>query len=277
MRNILDLSWTKGPVPASLTGERADKFLCELANVPDCDCSPDGPNAMKDADGIVHVGRPVAVTDAWRRVSNLFHDLLPMHGNPDHERPNTMTDAPGIAWEDPDDPGYVIVEDIPPKLRLVWDMPTAQSRKMFLMCELAYYLRGPAMMVAATNARQADTEERARAEQEGATTEQAITAGIRRWSEVLHREIHDLQKTWIVSEPDAFAQVLLRAVDVADRMRRCPTPACPAPDFIGQRRSQRYCSDACAVPAQREFKRIWWREHGNNWRRKGKLSKGAGS
>ena len=89
------------------------------------------------------------------------------------------------------------------------------------------------------------------------------------------RKLTDLQKMWIVSEADAFGQVLLRAVDVADRMRRCPTPACAAPYFIAQRRSQRYCSDACALPAQREFKRIWWREHGNQWRRKGKVSEGA--
>lgn len=275
MRNKLGSSWTNSPAPASLTRESADKFLCDLANVPDYDSSPDGPNARKDADGSVHVGRPVAVTDAWRRVSNLFRDLLPTHGNPNHERPNTLTGAPGVAWEDPDDPGYVTVEDLPPKLRLVWDMPMAQSRRIFLMCELAYYLRGPAMMVAATNAQLACTEERARVEQQGATTEQAITAGICRWSEVLHKETHDLQKMWIVSEADAFGQVLLRAVDVADRMRRCPTPACPAPYFIAQRRSQRYCSDACALPAQREFKRIWWREHGNQWRRKGKVSEGA--
>ena len=143
----------------STTRERADRFRCEVANVPDHDHSPDGPNARKDENGVIHVETPAAVSGAWRRVYNLFHDLLPTYGNPDHERRNTVTDAAGMAWENPDDPCYVTVYDIPPKLRLVWNMPTAQSRKMFLMCEVAYYLRDPAMMLAASKASKAQMEE----------------------------------------------------------------------------------------------------------------------
>ena len=121
MRNKLGLSCvTKTDVPP----EQADKFLSELANVPHYDHSPDGPNATKDERGIIHVALPSSVEDAWRRIYNLFPDLLPKHGNPEHERRSYgLTDAPGVAWEDPDDPGFVSVGDIPPKLRLAWTMP----------------------------------------------------------------------------------------------------------------------------------------------------------
>ncbi len=44
----------------------------------------------------------------------------------------------------------------------------------------------------------------------------------------------------------------------ADRARRCPNPECPAPYFIADKKGQRYCSEACALPAQRESKRLWW-------------------
>jgi hypothetical protein len=48
---------------------------------------------------------------------------------------------------------------------------------------------------------------------------------------------------------------------------RCHNPDCPhAPYFFATRRSQKYCSDECAIPAQREFKRKWWRENGARWR-----------
>ena len=46
----------------------------------------------------------------------------------------------------------------------------------------------------------------------------------------------------------------------------CGNSACPAPYFFAQRRSQKYCSEECAAPAQREFKRKWWSEHGPKWR-----------
>ncbi len=65
--------------------------------------------------------------------------------------------------------GFVSVGDIPPKLRIAWTMASLQRRKMFLLSELAYYLRGPAMMEAALRAREAKMEKRSEAEREGAT------------------------------------------------------------------------------------------------------------
>jgi hypothetical protein len=66
---------------------------------------------------------------------------------------------------------------------------------------------------------------------------------------------------------EPFLLVLLRAMHIADRMRHCENPECPAPYFIAARRSQKYCSEACALPAQKEFKRTWWADHGSAWRR----------
>lgn len=66
--------------------------------------------------------------------------------------------------------------------------------------------------------------------------------------------------------PSPFEQSLQYLLDFADLARYCANPDCPAPYFFAKRRSQRYCSDACAIPAQREFKRKWWAEHGEDWR-----------
>jgi len=42
---------------------------------------------------------------------------------------------------------------------------------------------------------------------------------------------------------------------------------CPTPYFLKYRPQQEFCSDACALPRQREFKRRWWAEHGKEWQR----------
>jgi hypothetical protein len=46
----------------------------------------------------------------------------------------------------------------------------------------------------------------------------------------------------------------------------CKNAECPAPYFFPGRRGQKYCSETCAVPAQRAFKKQWWRKHGMAWR-----------
>ena len=62
--------------------------------------------------------------------------------------------------------------------------------------------------------------------------------------------------------PSPFEQAIMQLLKSADRARYCANPDCPAPYFLAKRRSQKYCSDICALPAQREFKRRWWDEHG---------------
>jgi hypothetical protein len=66
---------------------------------------------------------------------------------------------------------------------------------------------------------------------------------------------------------------LTRAQRVADRMRRCDNASCPAPYFIAERRNQKFCTEICAAPAQREQKATWWKEHGPEWREKRKKQK----
>lgn len=271
MRNRLGLALKNALASTPVTVERADRFLYELANVPEYDDSPDGPNATRTSDGAIHVEMPPCVRQAWNRVYNIFSELLPKRGNPIHERPNRpSTETPGLAWQDPEEPEYIAVDDIPPKLRHAWRLPTDTGRRVFLICELAYYLRGPAMFDVATKAHEAQVQERSRAENAGATPEQAWSLSFARWSEVLRREADDPARMWAISDTDAFAQVLLRAIDIASRMRKCSNHACPAPHFIAARKSQRYCSDACTLPAQRESKRIWWTQHGHNYRGRSK-------
>jgi hypothetical protein len=55
-------------------------------------------------------------------------------------------------------------------------------------------------------------------------------------------------------------------VKAGDKARYCANPECPAPYFFVQRKNQRYCSEICAAPAQRELKRRWWAEYGDEWR-----------
>jgi hypothetical protein len=73
--------------------------------------------------------------------------------------------------------------------------------------------------------------------------------------------------------PTPFEQCVLHLRKCVDRARYCTNPSCPAPYFFARRRGQRYCSDACAVPGQREFKRRWWDEHGDKWRSKRKKAR----
>jgi hypothetical protein len=69
---------------------------------------------------------------------------------------------------------------------------------------------------------------------------------------------------------DPLILLLDYAIHLADRMRCCSNPECPARYFVAKRRSQKYCSEKCAEPAQRLFKRTWWDEHGKQARKKQK-------
>lgn len=67
--------------------------------------------------------------------------------------------------------------------------------------------------------------------------------------------------------PTARELVLLYLIRSNVHTYLCANRDCSTPYFIASRRGQKYCSDACALPAQREFKRRWWNENGNTWRR----------
>lgn len=70
---------------------------------------------------------------------------------------------------------------------------------------------------------------------------------------------------------DQLMLLMVRSLQLAEKMRHCANPECAAPYFLSTRRSQRYCSEPCALPAQREFKRTWWRENRGRLRMEGKV------
>lgn len=61
-------------------------------------------------------------------------------------------------------------------------------------------------------------------------------------------------------------QALLFFLKNVDSARHCSNPDCLAPYFFARRPRQRFCSTTCAMPAQREYKRIWWNKYGRQWR-----------
>jgi hypothetical protein len=48
---------------------------------------------------------------------------------------------------------------------------------------------------------------------------------------------------------------------IADRAKRCSNEHCHTPYFVAEKRWQKYCTEACAGPANREAKRKWWHEN----------------
>jgi hypothetical protein len=98
----------------------------------------------------------------------------------------------------------------------------------------------------------------------------------------LFKILYEPAKRFRVPPPTPFEQALTYLVKAGDRARYCANPECPAPYFFVKRKNQRYCSEICAAPAQRELKRKWWAEHGEEWRAarqdkgssKGRASKG---
>jgi hypothetical protein len=66
-----------------------------------------------------------------------------------------------------------------------------------------------------------------------------------------------------------FDDVVARLEDLEGRTKLCANSACDVtPYFIAARKSQAYCSEGCALPAQREAKRRWWASDGPGWRAK---------
>jgi hypothetical protein len=48
---------------------------------------------------------------------------------------------------------------------------------------------------------------------------------------------------------------------VGDRAKHCGYEGCRNPYFIAEKRWQKYCSEECAAPANRDAKRKWWHEN----------------
>ena len=78
----------------------------------------------------------------------------------------------------------------------------------------------------------------------------------------------DWQSGQITYKPQTeFQRALYELFRKSPLVKVCANRECPAPYFIAGKTSQRYCSDGCAEVFQREWKRRWWSEHGEKWRR----------
>jgi len=83
----------------------------------------------------------------------------------------------------------------------------------------------------------------------------------------------DWQRREFIYEPRTdFQRALYGLFHQSARAKVCGNSECPAPYFIANKPTQRYCSEACAEVFQREWKRRWWTEHGAKRRRAGKRS-----
>jgi hypothetical protein len=83
------------------------------------------------------------------------------------------------------------------------------------------------------------------------------------------------------SEFSPIDQCLLFFIRNARTARHCADQDCSAPYFFASRPKQKYCSTACAKPAQKAYKQRWWKKHGKAWRKNYQLlatgpSKGRG-
>ena len=70
-----------------------------------------------------------------------------------------------------------------------------------------------------------------------------------------------------VPAPSLFEQTVMYLFKWASTTRCCHNRECHSPYFWASRRSQKYCSDVCALPAQRSYKRLWWQKNGEEWKR----------
>jgi hypothetical protein len=70
-----------------------------------------------------------------------------------------------------------------------------------------------------------------------------------------------------VPAPSPFEQTVMYLFKRASKTRCCQNRECHSPYFWASRRSQKYCSDVCALPAQRSYKRLWWQKNGEEWKK----------
>ncbi len=67
---------------------------------------------------------------------------------------------------------------------------------------------------------------------------------------------------WLDPPPvTAFEAAIFHLKALSDKAKYCAGPDCAARYFVAQKRWQKYCSEKCAGPANREAKRRWWHEN----------------
>jgi hypothetical protein len=65
---------------------------------------------------------------------------------------------------------------------------------------------------------------------------------------------------WVDPPPalTVFERTMFHFQRIAYRARKCENPECMAPCFFMKRKGQKYCTEECALPAQRKAKSEWW-------------------
>jgi hypothetical protein len=86
-----------------------------------------------------------------------------------------------------------------------------------------------------------------------------------RFDQSLYRTYFGFWRAQSLEPPTKVEQYLSYLTDGAPT-RKCQNQGCAAPYFFAGRRTQRFCSDACAKPAQRAYKMNWWKRKGKQWR-----------
>ena len=70
-----------------------------------------------------------------------------------------------------------------------------------------------------------------------------------------------------IHPPCRTERMISEFIDLVDYACYCDGSECSKPYFIASRRGQKYCSPKCAQEFQKKFKREWWAEHGDSWRK----------
>jgi hypothetical protein len=78
----------------------------------------------------------------------------------------------------------------------------------------------------------------------------------------------DWRRGQIIYEPRTEFQRAIYALFRRSALAKvCANPDCLARYFVARKATQRYCSEKCAEVFQKVYKRKWWTEHGDEWRR----------
>jgi len=78
----------------------------------------------------------------------------------------------------------------------------------------------------------------------------------------------DWRRSGFRYEPQcAFQAAVYELLKHSRQARVCANPDCANPYFIATDHRQKFCSEECTQPAQKEWRRTWWKKHGPEWRK----------
>ena len=80
--------------------------------------------------------------------------------------------------------------------------------------------------------------------------------------------VPDWRRSGFRYEPHTIFQAAVYELLKHSRQARvCANPDCPATYFLAVDHRQKFCSEDCTRPSQREWRRKWWEQHGKQWRK----------